>query len=44
MADIISHDQNFKNQSLDYPEEAIRFYAAEEAQALDRMPKILPIR
>ncbi|WP_404418128.1 hypothetical protein [Marinospirillum sp.] len=33
-----------QNQILDYPEEAIRFYASEEAQALDRKPKILPIR
>lgn len=27
MAEPISHDQNFKNQILDYPEQAIRFYA-----------------
>lgn len=44
MAEPISHDQNFKNQILDYPEQAIRFYAAEEAVALDQHPKIIPIR
>lgn len=41
---VTSHDQNFKNQILDYPEQAIRFYAAEEADALDQHPKIVPLR
>ena len=44
MTTAVSHDQNFKNQILDYPIEAIRFYAPEEAQALEQNPKILPIR
>ena len=44
MKTAVSHDQNFKNQILDYPIEAIRFYAPEEAQALEQNPKILPIR
>lgn len=39
-----SHDQNFKNQILDYPEQAIRFYAADESHALDLKPRIIPIR
>lgn len=40
----LSHDQNFKNQILDYPEQAIAFYAAAEAQNLDKKPRILPMR
>ena len=31
MADRISHDQNFKNLILDYPRDALSFFAAPEA-------------
>ncbi|WP_420825638.1 hypothetical protein [Thiocystis minor] len=40
----MSHDQNFKNLILDYPREAIAFFAASEAAALDRSVRILPVR
>jgi hypothetical protein len=44
MADSTSHDQNFKNQILDYPLQAVAFYASEQAQALDQKPRIVPVR
>lgn len=44
MSKGIPHDQNFKNQILDYPLQAIEFYAAEQAQHLDKQPKIIPVR
>ena len=44
MAEKTSHDQNFKNQILDYPLQAVEFYAAEQAQDLDKHPKIVPVR
>lgn len=40
----MSHDQNFKNLIVDYPREAIGFFAAVEAQAVDAGARILPIR
>ncbi len=40
----MSHDQNFKNLILDYPHQAIGFFAAVEAQAVDTGARILPIR
>lgn len=40
----MSHDQNFKNLILDYPQDAVRFFAAAEAQAIDAGVRILPIR
>ena len=40
----MSHDQNFKNLILDYPREAIGFFAAVEAQAVDAGARLLPIR
>ncbi len=40
----MSHDQNFKNLILDYPHQAIGFFAAVEAQAIDAGARILPIR
>lgn len=40
----MSHDQNFKNLILDYPREAIAFFAAAEAAALDDAVRILPVR
>jgi hypothetical protein len=40
----MSHDQNFKNLIVDYPRQAIGFFAATEAQAVDAGARILPIR
>ena len=40
----MSHDHNFKNLILDYPHQAIAFFAAVEAQAIDAGARILPIR
>ncbi len=40
----MSHDHNFKNLILDYPREAIGFFAAVEAQAVGAGARILPIR
>ena len=40
----MSHDQNFKNLILDYPREAIGFFAAVEAQAIDAGARLLPLR
>ncbi|MBK1621446.1 hypothetical protein CKO42_24145 [Lamprobacter modestohalophilus] len=37
------HSQNFKNLILDYPREAIAFFAAAEAWAIDAGACILPI-
>lgn len=37
------HDQNFKNLILDYPHEALSFFAATEAEFVDRA-KVTPIR
>jgi hypothetical protein len=31
----MNHDQNYKNLILDYPREAIAFFAASEAHAID---------
>jgi len=40
----MSHDQNFKNLILDYPYDAVGFFAEVEAQAVDAGARILPIR
>lgn len=40
----MSHDQNFKNLILDYPHEALAFFADSEAHAIDSGVKIIPIR
>ncbi|WP_185265511.1 DUF4351 domain-containing protein [Halopseudomonas xiamenensis] len=39
-----SHDQNFKNLILDYPRQALEFFAAQEAVGLDQQARITPIR
>lgn len=44
MSEPISHDQNFKNLILDYPRQALQFFAPEEAIAIDDSVKITPIR
>ena len=40
----MSHDQNFKNLILDYPQAAIGFFAEPEAKDIDTGVRILPIR
>ena len=40
----ISHDQNFKNLILDYPRQALSFFAPEEAPAPDDDVDIVPLR
>jgi len=40
----MSHDQNFKNLILDYPHQALAFFAAAEADCIDAHTRILPIR
>ena len=44
MADRISHDQNFKNLILDYPRDALSFFAASEAPSPEDSVEITPIR
>jgi len=44
MADRVSHDQNFKNLILDYPRQALEFFAAEEAPGPDDDVDIVPVR
>jgi len=39
-----SHDQNFKNLILDYPRQALQFFAPEEAADIDESVVITPIR
>ena len=39
-----SHDQNFKNLILDYPRDALAFFAADEAPAPDDDVVITPVR
>ena len=40
----MSHDQNFKNLILDYPAQALAFFAADEAAAIGTDARITPIR
>ena len=42
--DRTNHDQNFKNLILDYPHEALSFFAAEEASEIKAETRITPIR
>ena len=44
MADAVSHDQNFKNLIVDYPREALAFFAPEEAPLSDDEASIVPVR
>jgi len=39
-----SHDQNFKNLILDYPRQALQFFAPEEAAHVDANARITPLR
>lgn len=40
----MSHDQNFKNLIVDYPIEAVQFFAADEAAEVDREARVIPTR
>ncbi|WP_295883691.1 hypothetical protein [uncultured Thiohalocapsa sp.] len=40
----MSHDQNFKNLIVDYPHQAVQFFAADEAAHVDQSVRIIPIR
>ena len=44
MADAANHDQNFKNLILDYPRDALAFFAAEEAPLPEDEVRIIPAR
>ena len=44
MANALSHDQNFKNLILDYPRDALAFFAPEEAPAPADQVRIVPAR
>ena len=44
MADRVSHDQNFKNLVVDYPREALAFFAPDEAPQADEPTRIVPVR
>ena len=44
MVNGVSHDQNFKNLILDYPREALAFFAAEEAPQPEDDVTIVPVR
>ncbi len=44
MTDTTSHDQNFKNLIVDYPRDALAFFAAEEAPAPGDDVEITPLR
>jgi len=39
----MNHDQNFKNLILDYPRQALAFFAADEADAVGAA-RITPVR
>ena len=40
----MSHDQNFKNLILDYPHQALAFFAAEEAAEITADTRVVPVR
>jgi hypothetical protein len=44
MEDVMDHDQNFKNLILDYPREALKFFAREESEAIGPDVHVLPVR
>ena len=44
MAKTVSHDQNFKNLILDYPRDALAFFAPAEAPARNEPVRIVPVR
>ena len=44
MPDAVSHDQNFKNLILDYPREALAFFAPDEAPHPGDAARVVPVR
>ena len=44
MADAVSHDQNFKNLIVDYPRDALAFFASVEAPRPAEDVRIVPVR
>ena len=44
MEDVMDHDQNFKNLILDYPREALEFFAREESAGIGSRVRITPVR
>lgn len=44
MTGTVNHDQHFKNLIVDYPREALAFFAPEEAAGIDEHARIVPIR
>ena len=40
----MDHDQNFKNLILDYPQDALEFFASKEAASLEGIVEVIPIR
>ena len=44
MANAVSHDQNFKNLIVDYPRDALAFFAPEEAPLPEDDLNIIPVR
>ena len=44
MAVAVSHDQNYKNLIVDYPRDALAFFAPEEAPGPDDDVRIAPAR
>ena len=44
MADAVGHDHNFKNLIVEYPREALAFFAPDEAPALDDEASFVPVR
>lgn len=44
MANAVSHDQNFKNLILDYPRDALAFFAPQEAPLPEDEVRIIPAR
>ena len=44
MADAVSHDHNFKNLIVEYPRDALEFFAPEEAPGPDDEASFVPVR
>ncbi|MYA17478.1 MAG: DUF4351 domain-containing protein [Gammaproteobacteria bacterium] len=44
MADAVSHDQNFKNLIVEYPRQALEFFAPHEAPGSDDEASFVPVR
>ena len=44
MADAVSHDHNFKNLIVEYPRQALEFFAPGKAPARDDEARCVPVR